>query len=71
MQLIPKTITQPVSRIGAAAQNALEVARFGGLETHEQPSPYEVAAEQTTGDGSNGEVAEGAPQEEPEPLPEA
>ena len=32
---------------------------------------YEVAAEQTTGDGSNGEVAEGAPQEEPEPLPEA
>jgi putative long chain acyl-CoA synthase len=40
------TITRPVGRLGAAAQNALEVARFGGLATDEQPSPYEVAAEQ-------------------------
>jgi putative long chain acyl-CoA synthase len=38
-------ITRPVGRLGAAAQNALEVARFGGLDTDEQPSPYEVAAE--------------------------
>jgi putative long chain acyl-CoA synthase len=45
MQLLPKRITAPVGRIGAAAQNALEVARFGGLDTEEQPSPYEVAAE--------------------------
>jgi putative long chain acyl-CoA synthase len=45
MDLLPTTITRPVGRIGAAAQNALEVARFGGLETHEEPSPYEVAAE--------------------------
>jgi putative long chain acyl-CoA synthase len=45
MDLLPKTITKPVGRIGAAAQNALEVARFGGLATDEQPSPYEVAAE--------------------------
>ena len=42
MPLLPKTITAPVGRIGAAAQNALEVARFGGLDTHEEPSPYEV-----------------------------
>ena len=38
-------IATPVSRLGAAAQNAFEVARFGGLETDEQPSPFEVAAE--------------------------
>jgi putative long chain acyl-CoA synthase len=46
MELIPRAITKPVTRIGAAAQNALEVARFGGLATDEEPSPYEVAAEQ-------------------------
>ena len=45
MPLLPKTITGTVGRLGAAAQNALEVARFGGLATDEQPSPYEVAAE--------------------------
>ncbi len=31
--------------MGAVAQNAFEVARFGGLETDEQPSPFEVTAE--------------------------
>ncbi len=46
MDLLPKTITRPLARLGAAAQNALEVARFGGLETGEEPSPYEVASEQ-------------------------
>src|SRR5947209_8350974 len=45
MPLLLETITRPVGRIGAAAQNALEVARFGGLNTDEEPSPYEVAAE--------------------------
>ena len=45
MSLVPKTISTPVSRVGAAAQNALEVARFGGLATDEQPSPYEVTFE--------------------------
>ena len=43
--LIPKAITGPVARAGAAAQNALEVARFGGLETGEEPSPFDVVAE--------------------------
>jgi putative long chain acyl-CoA synthase len=38
-------LARPVVRIGAAAQNALEVARFGGLQTGEEPSPYEVVAE--------------------------
>ncbi len=45
MDLFPKNLTAPIGRLGAAAQNALEVARFGGLATHEEPSPYEVAAE--------------------------
>jgi putative long chain acyl-CoA synthase len=45
MELLPKTITGPVGRLGAAAQNALEVARFGGLATEDQPSPYEIAGE--------------------------
>jgi hypothetical protein len=31
--LLPKRITRPVGRLGATAQNALEVARFGGLDT--------------------------------------
>jgi putative long chain acyl-CoA synthase len=46
VDLLPKTLTAPVGRLGAAAQNALEVARFGGLTTDEEPSPYEVASEQ-------------------------
>ena len=45
MLLVPDTLTRPVTRLGAAAQNALEVARFGGLRTDEEASPYEVAAE--------------------------
>ncbi|MEA2210894.1 MAG: putative long chain acyl-CoA synthase [Solirubrobacteraceae bacterium] len=45
VELVPKRITRPVSRLGAAAQNALEVARFGGLTTDEKRSPYEVASE--------------------------
>jgi putative long chain acyl-CoA synthase len=46
MPLLPKQLTAPVGRLGAAAQNALEVARFGGLSTDEEPSPYDVVAEQ-------------------------
>ena len=45
MPSLRKTIIRPVGRLGAAAQNALEVARFGGLATDEEPSPYEIAAE--------------------------
>src|ERR1700743_3681466 len=45
MDLIPKAVTGPIGRLGAAAQNAFEVARFGGLATDEQPSPFEVVAE--------------------------
>jgi putative long chain acyl-CoA synthase len=46
MDLLPKSLTRPVTRLGAVAQNALEVARFGGLETDEEASPYEVVNEQ-------------------------
>ncbi len=41
---IGRTLTAPMQRAGALAQNALEVARFGGLETGEDASPYEVIA---------------------------
>jgi len=43
--LLPDVVTGPAARLGAAAQNALEIARFGGLETGEEPTPYEVAAD--------------------------
>src|SRR5437764_13656638 len=45
MSLLPTTLTRPAARLGAAAQNALEVARFGGLATDEEPSPFEVISE--------------------------
>ena len=38
-------LPNPLTRVGKAAQNALEVARFGGLETGEEASPYEVVTE--------------------------
>jgi putative long chain acyl-CoA synthase len=44
VDLIPAPISKTASRLGAAAQNAFEVARFGGLETDELPSPFEVVA---------------------------
>ena len=45
MDLLGKALGGPGARLGAAAQNALEVARFGGLTTDQEPSPYEVVSE--------------------------
>jgi putative long chain acyl-CoA synthase len=45
MDLLPRAILRPASRLGAAAQNAFEVARFGGLDGGEQRSPFVVAGE--------------------------
>ncbi|HVT78024.1 MAG TPA: alpha/beta fold hydrolase, partial [Acidimicrobiales bacterium] len=42
MDLGPRAWGKALSRLGATAQNALEVARFGGLDTGEEPSPYAV-----------------------------
>src|SRR5690606_26152960 len=42
---IPEQIGRSAARLGVAAQNAFEVARFGGLETDEESSPYEIVAE--------------------------
>ena len=42
VDLFPRDLTRSVVRLGRAAQNALEVARFGGLETGEEPTPFEV-----------------------------
>jgi putative long chain acyl-CoA synthase len=41
---MPRTLTAPIARLGAAAQNALEIARFGGLAADERPSPFAVLA---------------------------
>ena len=42
MDIVPRGLTKSMVRLGQAAQNALEVARFGGLETDEEPTPFEV-----------------------------
>ncbi|MGH3519943.1 MAG: AMP-binding protein [Haloechinothrix sp.] len=42
MRLDPEVVTGPLGRLVAYAQNGLEVLRFGGLETGEEPSPFEV-----------------------------
>ncbi|MGI8559250.1 MAG: AMP-binding protein [Solirubrobacteraceae bacterium] len=39
-------IVRSAARLGAAAQNAMEIARFGGLDTGEEGFPFEVVAEQ-------------------------
>jgi len=44
MASLSDLITAPAGRIADVAQNALEVARFGGFETDEEPSPYDVVA---------------------------
>ncbi|HET6830303.1 MAG TPA: AMP-binding protein [Solirubrobacterales bacterium] len=44
MSILSDLITAPAGRVADMAQNALEVARFGGFETEEEPSPYEVVA---------------------------
>lgn len=46
MPLLPKPITRRAARLGVAAQNALEVARFGGLTTEDEPAPYRIVSEQ-------------------------
>ncbi|MCW2885964.1 MAG: Polyhydroxyalkanoic acid synthase [Streptosporangiaceae bacterium] len=46
MPIIPKALLSLGFRVGATAQNALEVARFGGLDTDEAASPYEVVSRQ-------------------------
>lgn len=42
MNALADLVLRPAAALGAAAQNALEIARFGGLETGEEASPYEV-----------------------------
>ena len=42
MDIVPRGLGRTFVRLGQAAQNALEVARFGGLETDEEPTPFEI-----------------------------
>ena len=46
MPAVAKTLLKVGSRLGATAQNALEVARFGGFDTDEDASPCDVVTEQ-------------------------
>lgn len=41
---LPRGISRSVVRLGQAAQNALEVARFGGLDTGEESTPFEIVS---------------------------
>src|SRR4051812_20527641 len=42
MALLPDVVAESIARLGSTAQNAFEVARFGGLETADEPSPFDV-----------------------------
>jgi putative long chain acyl-CoA synthase len=42
--LSPRGLTRTAMRVGSTAQNALEVARFGGLQTGDEPAPYDIAS---------------------------
>jgi putative long chain acyl-CoA synthase len=44
VRLVPSFLSKPLATLGAAAKNAVEVARLGGLDTGEQASPYRVVA---------------------------
>ncbi|GAA1868598.1 AMP-binding protein [Actinomadura bangladeshensis] len=46
MPSVARTLFRLGARLGSTAQNALEVARFGGFDTGEDASPCEVATEQ-------------------------
>ncbi|TDD85035.1 AMP-binding protein [Actinomadura rubrisoli] len=46
MPSVATTLFRLGSRLGSTAQNALEVARFGGFDTDEDASPCEVVTEQ-------------------------
>ncbi len=42
MSLVPELLRAPVARAGAFTQNALEVLRFGGLETGREQTAFDV-----------------------------
>lgn len=46
MPAVARTLLRLGSRLGSTAQNALEVARFGGFDTDEDASPCEVVTRQ-------------------------
>jgi putative long chain acyl-CoA synthase len=44
VRLVPSIVGKPLASLGAAAKNAVEVARLGGLDTGEEPTPFRVVA---------------------------
>lgn len=45
MRFSPDVVTGSIGRLVAYAQNGLEVLRFGGLETGEEASPFDIVAQ--------------------------
>lgn len=46
MSLLPRAVARRTNRVAAVAQNAMEVLLMGGLETGDEPAPFEVLAQQ-------------------------
>jgi putative long chain acyl-CoA synthase len=46
MRLVPRAVAHRAGRVGAVAQNAMEVLLLGGLETGDEPAAYEVVSQQ-------------------------
>lgn len=69
MRVVPSFVGKPLASLGAAAKNAIEVARLGGLDTGEQPTPFRIAARDPmyrlrhygTGREDNGADSSGTP----------
>src|SRR3954470_2077153 len=76
VRLVPSIVGKPLASLGAAAKNAVEVARLGGLETGEQPTPYKVAARDpmyrlrhyATGEDTTAASPEGTPEDAGPPM---
>jgi putative long chain acyl-CoA synthase len=46
VKLLPRAVARRTNRITSVAQNAMEVLLLGGLETGDEPAPFEVVSEQ-------------------------
>lgn len=46
MSVLPRAVTRRTNRLGAVAQNAMEVLFMGGLETGDEPAAYRVHTQQ-------------------------
>jgi putative long chain acyl-CoA synthase len=45
VRIVPRAVSRRTNRLGAVAQNAMEVLLMGGLETGDEPAPFEVVTQ--------------------------